>query len=100
MTRETVTQSTLLRDTFRHVDSINSALRYILRFSRYYRPFEYTRGLVTASFADGHTRRSDFEPAHAYEFPSSLTHTNALSIPVIALHIVRQLTRRTSADNE
>jgi len=37
MTRETVTQSTLLRDTFRHVDSVNSALRYMLRFSRYYR---------------------------------------------------------------
>jgi len=86
--RKTVTRSTLLRDTFCHVDSIDSVLRYILRFSRYYRPFEYTHGFVIASIADGYTRRSDFEPAHACEFPSSLTHTGALSIRVIALYIV------------
>jgi len=88
VTRETITRSTSLCNMFRHIDSIDSALRYILRFSRYYRPFKYTRGLVTASIADGYTRRSDFEPAHACEFPSSLTHTDALSIRVIALHNV------------
>jgi len=86
MTKKTVTQSMLLRDTFRHVDSIDSALRYILRFLRYYRPFEYTRDLVTASVANGYTeerfrararlRVSLFTYAHKRSFYScdSATH--------------------------
>jgi len=86
VTRETVTRSTLLRDMFRQIDSTQRSDIYYV--SRYNRPFEYPRGLVTASIADGYTWRSDFELAHACEFPFSLMHTDAFSIRVIALHIV------------